>query len=71
MRILFVGGGNMATALIGGMKAKGFDPAQVTVVEPFEAGREKIARDFGVTAVILVTGLAVFRRYSPTAAEHI
>ena len=48
MRICFVGGGNMATALIGGMLAKGFTPGDIAVVEPRAEGRDQLAADFAV-----------------------
>ena len=48
MRICFVGGGNMATALIGGMLAKGFTPGDIAVVEPRAEGRDRLAADFAV-----------------------
>ncbi|MBL8382663.1 MAG: pyrroline-5-carboxylate reductase [Burkholderiales bacterium] len=51
MNIAFIGGGNMATALIGGMKGKGFDAAAVTVVEISTEGRERLARELGVRAI--------------------
>ncbi|ROU04976.1 pyrroline-5-carboxylate reductase [Lysobacter enzymogenes] len=46
--IAFVGGGNMARSLIGGLIARGIDPARVRVAEPVPALREALARDFGV-----------------------
>ena len=46
--IAFIGGGNMASALIGGLLKAGRSPAEVLVVEPFEAQRVKLAREFGV-----------------------
>jgi pyrroline-5-carboxylate reductase len=49
-RIAFIGGGNMASALIGGLLRAGRDPAVITVVEPFEAQRDKLAQAFGITA---------------------
>jgi len=48
--IAFVGGGNMAGALIGGL-VRGGTPAQnLVVVEPFEAQREKLRQAHGVVA---------------------
>ena len=47
-RIAFIGGGNMARSLIGGMVARGVEPARIRVAEPVEALREALARDFGV-----------------------
>ena len=44
----FIGGGNMARSLIGGMVARGVDPASIHVAEPVDALRETLARDFGV-----------------------
>jgi pyrroline-5-carboxylate reductase len=44
--ITFIGGGNMATALIGGMLARGRPAADVAVVEPSAAQREKLAARF-------------------------
>ena len=46
--IAFIGGGNMARSLIGGMVARGVDPADIHVAEPVDALREALARDFGV-----------------------
>jgi pyrroline-5-carboxylate reductase len=48
--IAFIGGGNMASALIGGLLRSGHSPADLAVVEPFEAQRAKLAQVFGVQA---------------------
>ncbi|KAK2051550.1 NADP oxidoreductase coenzyme F420-dependent [Colletotrichum caudatum] len=42
-KIAFIGGGNMAAAIIGGLVAKGIDKQHVTVSEPWEVNREKMA----------------------------
>jgi len=47
-RIGFLGGGNMARALIGGLIGRGTPAAQLQVGEPGAAAREQLARDFGV-----------------------
>jgi pyrroline-5-carboxylate reductase len=46
--IAFIGGGNMARSLIGGLLARGHRPQQIHVAEPVEALREGLSRDFGV-----------------------
>ena len=43
MAITFIGGGNMATALIGGMIARGAAAGDFRVVEPYAAQRAKLA----------------------------
>ena len=48
MKLAFIGGGNMARAIIGGLVAKGTRPADVLVVEIDPAARERIASEFGV-----------------------
>lgn len=48
--IAFIGGGNMAGALIGGLLAQGRPPASLLVVEPFEAQRDRLAATHGVAA---------------------
>ena len=47
-RIAFIGGGNMARSLIGGLVARGHDPASIRVAEPVQPLREALAADFGV-----------------------
>jgi len=48
MNITFIGGGNMATALVGGLAAKGFDTKGVKVVEIQPEARERLKNAFGV-----------------------
>ncbi len=46
--IAFIGGGNMARSLIGGLVARGADPGSIRVAEPVVELREALRRDFGV-----------------------
>ncbi len=50
LRVAFIGGGNMASAIIGGLVAHGTLPAHIQVVEPHAEQRAKLAAQFGVTA---------------------
>lgn len=59
MNICFIGGGNMATALIGGMlRQKFFTSSQISVVEINVDNRNRLQQDFAVRAVdSLVDGI--------------
>jgi pyrroline-5-carboxylate reductase len=46
----FIGGGNMAASLIGGLLADGLPPAQIHVAEPDAARRQFLATRFGLRA---------------------
>jgi len=46
--IAFIGGGNMASAIIGGLRASGRAGDSIVVVDPGDAQRDKLAREFGV-----------------------
>ena len=48
MNIAFLGGGNMANALIGGLIAKGVKPSAISVVELSPAAREKLGARYPV-----------------------
>lgn len=58
MKITFIGGGNMAGAIVGGLVRDGFDAAAVSVVEPVAAVRTQLAQGNGVTAVSSIDELA-------------
>ena len=48
MRIAFIGGGHMSSALVGGLRARGTSPQDITVADPVAAQRERLQFDFGV-----------------------
>jgi pyrroline-5-carboxylate reductase len=47
----FIGGGNMASAIMGGLLRQGLLPEQLVVVEPFEGQRQQLLAQFGVQAL--------------------
>lgn len=49
-RIAFIGGGNMASAIIGGLIGQGFAPGHIDVVEPFAEAQEKLKNLYGIVA---------------------
>lgn len=51
MKITFLGGGNMANALIGGMLKQGFAAGDITVIDPGSEARSKLAASYGVQCV--------------------
>lgn len=48
MKITFLGGGNMANAMIGGLRRQGYSAAGMQVVEPVEALRTSLTNVYGV-----------------------
>ncbi|MHA7685886.1 pyrroline-5-carboxylate reductase [Cupriavidus sp. PET2-C1] len=49
LEVAFVGGGGMATALIGGLLRGGMSPEEIHVVDPSAAARKQLADNFGVS----------------------
>ena len=47
-QIAFIGGGNMASAIINGMVAQGFAKDQIIVVEPWQEARDRLNTQFGL-----------------------
>jgi pyrroline-5-carboxylate reductase len=50
MRLAFIGGGNMSTALVGGLLARGAVAAELSVADPSVAQLDRLRREFGVHA---------------------
>ncbi|SER35845.1 pyrroline-5-carboxylate reductase [Nitrosomonas sp. Nm51] len=56
MKITFIGGGNMASALISGLLKQGYSAGQIGVVEINEDTRARLKTMFGITAVADLKG---------------
>jgi pyrroline-5-carboxylate reductase len=51
LQIAFIGGGNMASAIVGGLIQRGLAPSQIQVVEPFAEQAARLTAQFGVTVM--------------------
>lgn len=60
--LAFIGGGNMARALIGGLVARDTPAAAIHVAEPVAAVRDALATDFGVAVHVTAEAAAVDRK---------
>jgi pyrroline-5-carboxylate reductase len=49
-RLAFVGGGNMAAALIGGLTKRGLQPTRLVVADPSQDQLQRLQRDYGICA---------------------
>ena len=47
-RIAFIGAGNMARALIGGLLAAGHEPGRIAAADPIGDQRRQVAEDYGI-----------------------
>jgi len=59
MKITFIGGGNMANALIGGLRRQGYSAAGIQVVEPQEAQCTVLTDTYGVRCVPAIDASAL------------
>ena len=81
--IAFIGGGNMASAIIGGLLRQGMSATQITVIEPFAETSARLRQDLGVTVlpeagpalaaarlVVWAVKPQVFKEAAAPAADH-
>lgn len=54
--VAFIGGGNMASAIIGGLRGAGHPAGRLRVVEPWDAQRTRLAQEHGVIALPAADG---------------
>jgi pyrroline-5-carboxylate reductase len=59
MKITFIGGGNMANALIGGLRKQGFSAAGMQVVDPVEETRTRLTDSFGLRCTPAIDAAAL------------
>ena len=58
LKISFIGGGNMASALIGGLIQQGAQASHISVADPYEPTRQNLEKNFKIATTANIQGLA-------------
>lgn len=58
LKISFIGGGNMASALIGGLIQQGAQSSHISVADPYEPTRQNLEKNFKIATTANIQGLA-------------
>ena len=70
-RIAFIGGGNMASAIVGGLLRQGHPAAALQIVEPWPQQRDQLAQQFPAVAVYPDARSAALATQGSPAAESV
>ncbi len=70
MKVAFIGGGNMASALVGGMLARGQAAEAISVVETLAAQRSKLAERYPGINLFAAAGAGRDRRRTHRGARR-
>ncbi len=54
--IVFIGGGNMGSAILGGLRQQGVAAEQIVVVDPGEATRQRLQQQYGIRTLAQADG---------------
>ncbi|MEY4481077.1 MAG: hypothetical protein RIQ84_239 [Pseudomonadota bacterium] len=57
LKISFIGGGNMASALIGGLIQQGAQSSHISVADPYEPTRQNLEKNFKIATTANIQGL--------------
>ena len=57
LKISFIGGGNMASALIGGLIQQGAQASHISVADPYEPTRQNLEKNFKIATTANIQGL--------------
>src|SRR6201996_8797605 len=78
MKIAFIGGGNMAAALIGGLIKRGVAAADLYAIDPNEEARQRNEQQFGIrtgaaddAAVVLAVKPQILKSVAQALAPHL
>jgi pyrroline-5-carboxylate reductase len=55
MNVTFIGGGNMASAMVSGLRQQGWDAAAMRVIDIVPEARERLAREHGVATAAVIS----------------
>src|ERR1700690_830252 len=70
-KLAFIGGGNIAAALIGGLIGRGLQPARIIVADPNREQLPRLGHQYGAGVVVLAVKPQLMRAVASELAPHL